>query len=89
MNDLLKKATGTELKKCRISAGKTLIEVSEDTKISKDLISRYENGESSMIMDKFCQLIEYYGLNLAIFFNQVYTNMYNYKIQNKEQEKEE
>ncbi len=77
MNELLKKTTGKELKKCRIDVGKTLVEVAKDTKISKDLISRYENGESSIVMDKFGQLLEYYGLNFNIFFNRVYTNMYN------------
>lgn len=79
MNELLKSTTGKELKKCRTDMGKTLVEVAKDTKISKDLISRYENGESSMVMDKFCELLEYYGINFAIFFNRVYTNMYNNK----------
>lgn len=84
MNDLLKKTTGKELKKCRTDSNKTLVEVAKDTNISKDLISRYENGESSILMDKFCQLLDYYGINLAIFFNRVYTNMYNTEQKEKE-----
>lgn len=85
MNDLLKRTVSKELKKCRTDVDKTIVQVAEDTNISKDLISRYENGECSMSMDKFCELLEYYNLNFAIFFNRVYTNMYNDELKLKEE----
>lgn len=73
-NDLIK-CIGLELADIRRSNGYGILEVSENTKINKDTISKYENGNSSMKIYLLDTLLEFYGIDIAIFFNKVSARM--------------
>lgn len=82
MKNELIKSIGLELADMRRCKEKSIIEVANATNINKDTISKYENGNSSMKVYILDVLITYYGLNIAIFFANVYDRMQK-KIQKK------
>ena len=82
MNEKLKSFISKELKQCRFDKDETLIETAERTGLSKDLISRYENG-SPIQMDSMAILLDHYETDFEIFFKKVYTKMYS-KVEKEE-----
>ncbi len=81
--DLIK-AIGLELSDIRRSKGFQIIEVSAETNINKDTISKYENGNSSMKIYILSNLLEYYNVDFVIFFTNVYDRMQNKMSEQKE-----
>lgn len=77
MKNQLIKCIGLELADMRRSQAKSTLVVAKDTKINKDTISKYENGNSSMKVYILDSLINYYGTNIANFFAKVYDRMQN------------
>ena len=66
------KAIGLELANIRKSRDLLITEVSEATKINKDTISKYENGNSSIKIYILDILLNYYDVSIDIFFKKVY-----------------
>ena len=75
MKNQLIKSIGLELADVRRSRELSITDVSEFTKINKDTISKYENGNSTMKIYIIDILLEYYGINIANFFTKVYDRM--------------
>lgn len=71
------KAIGLELANIRKSKDLLITEVSEATKINKDTISKYENGNSSIKIYILDILLNYYDVSIDIFFKKVYDRMQN------------
>ncbi len=69
------KAIGLELANIRKSRALLITEVSEATKINKDTISKYENGNSSIKIYILDILLNYYDVSIDIFFKKVYDRM--------------
>lgn len=81
MKTELIRAIGLELADIRRNKELSIIRIAKNTGLNKDMISKYENGNSSMKIYLLEDLVSYYGLNLAIFFKNVYD-----KLQKKESE---
>lgn len=75
MKNELIKAIGLELADIRRSKELSIIEVSLDTNLNKDTISKYENGNSSMKIYILNILLEYYKVDLLYFFTKVNDRM--------------
>lgn len=75
MRSELIRAVGLELADIRRSKALSIVQVAQNTELNKDTISKYENGNSSMKLYLLDDLVSYYGLNLAIFFENVYDRM--------------
>lgn len=71
------KAIGLELADIRKSKGLLITDVSEAININKDTISKYENGNSSIKIYILDILLNYYNVNIDIFFKKVYDRMQN------------
>lgn len=71
------KAVGLELANIRKSKDLLITEVSEATKLNKDTISKYENGNSSIKVYILDILLNYYNVSIDIFFKKVYDRMQN------------
>ena len=71
------KAIGLELANIIKSKDLLITEVSEATKINKDTISKYENGNSSIKIYILDILLNYYDVSIDIFFKKVYDRMQN------------
>lgn len=71
------KAIGLELANIRKSKDLLITEVSKATKINKDTISKYENGNSSIKIYILDILLNYYEVSIDIFFKKVYDRMQN------------
>ena len=76
MKTELIRAIGLELADIRRNKELSIIRVAKNTGLNKDMISKYENGNSSMKIYLLEDLVSYYGLNLAIFFKNVCENMH-------------
>lgn len=71
------KAVGLELANIRKSKDLLITEVSVATKLNKDTISKYENGNSSIKVYILDILLNYYNVSIDIFFKKVYDRMQN------------
>ena len=79
MKEKLIKNIGLQLADIRRSKKLDIVDVANSTKINKDTISRYENGNSSMKLFIIDTLLEYYNITIDIFFKKVYDRMQNDK----------
>lgn len=84
MKTQLIKAIGLELADIRRSKSLLIADVANVTRINKDTISKYENGNSSMKIYIIDNLLEYYNINIVSFFTKVYDRMQNVDIVKKE-----
>lgn len=71
------KAIGLELADIRRSKELSILDVANDIGINKDTISKYENGNSSMKVYILDILLNYYNVNIANFFANVYDRLQN------------
>lgn len=71
------KAIGLELADIRRSKELSILDVANDIGINKDTISKYENGNSSMKVYILDILLNYYNVNIANFFTNVYDRLQN------------
>ena len=67
------KAVGLELANIRKSKDLLITEVSEATKLNKDTISKYENGNSSIKVYILDILLNYYNVSIDIFLKKYMT----------------
>lgn len=77
------KAIGLELSDIRRSKGISLLQVATDMQLNKDTLSKYENGNSSMKIYILDNLLNYYHINIDIFFKNVYDRLQNECLQQK------
>ena len=77
--------TASKLRGLRAEKNLTIEDVSEKTGISKDTICRYENSNVSMQLWILDKLVNCYGINLHIFFKNIYDKMQN-NLESKEKE---
>lgn len=88
MKEEVKKAIAKELMQLRtIDNDYTIENLAELANISKDTISRYENGSGSNF-DILSKIIAVYGLNLKSFFDRVYDRMQNSEEKDEDQNNE-
>ena len=66
-----------ELRSIRARKNVSIEEVAKQSLVSKDTISRYENNLVSMQIDKLEQLLNYYGIEFDIFFENIYAKKHN------------
>lgn len=72
MKEELVKYIGLELADIRKTKGYLIIDVAEKTKINKDTISKYENGNSSMKILILAKFLDFYNISIVYFFTKVY-----------------
>lgn len=77
------KAIGLELSDIRRSKGISLLQVATDIQLNKDTLSKYENGNSSMKIYILDNLLNYYHINIDIFFKNVYDRLQSGCLQQK------
>lgn len=77
MKEELVKYIGLELADIRKTKGYLIIDVAEKTKINKDTISKYENGNSSMKIFILAKLLDFYNISIVYFFTKVYDRVQN------------
>lgn len=88
MKEEVQKAIAKELMQLRtIDNDYTIENLAELANISKDTISRYENGSGSNF-DILSKIIAVYGLNLKSFFDRVYDRMQNSEEKDEDQNNE-
>ena len=72
MKDKFMLEVSARLRELRANKKLTLVDVSEKSGLTKDIISRYENDKTSIQIDNLVKILKVYDTNLAIFFNEVY-----------------
>jgi transcriptional regulator with XRE-family HTH domain len=78
MESSLTKYVGLELADIRKNKGLKIVDVANKTSINKDTISKYENGKSSIKIYILGILLNFYEINIDIFFKNVYDRMQKY-----------
>lgn len=78
-------AIGKELKITRIRNNLELHDVSNDLKLNKETLRRYENNASGLSVERLEELLNYYKVNKDIFFKNVCEYMH-VNFQKEEQE---
>lgn len=63
-----------ELRSIRAKKNYNIEYVAEKTGVNKDTISRYENNLVSMGIENLEKLLEFYEIDFAIFFTNIYAN---------------
>lgn len=72
----LRNGIGRELRKLRAINNYTQEEVSMLSGVDKGTIVRYEQGTVTASLDKLCDILKIYHIELHIFFTYIYENMY-------------
>ena len=80
--DFLKISIGKELRKQRAKLNMTKTDVikeinSNGQKLDIATLSRYENGETLQSLDKLCVMLNFYKIDLCVFFNKIYENFHS------------
>lgn len=72
----MNKQIATELLVLRKRADKTINEVASDINIDPGTLSRYENSKNNISIEILEKLLDYYGEDISIFFENVSANMH-------------
>jgi transcriptional regulator with XRE-family HTH domain len=72
----LRSGIAKELKKLRIENDYTQEDVSLKSGVNIGTIVRYEQGSVTASLDKLCEILEIYNIDLHIFFKLIYEKMY-------------
>ena len=70
----IRKYVSDELRSLRARENKSREQVSEELKISKDTLVRYENGTVAINIDTLEKILKYYDVPIDIFFTNVCAN---------------
>lgn len=70
-------AIGKELKIVRIRQNLSLEFVAEKLNINKETLRRYENNSNGLSVERLEELLDFYNINLSIFFKNVCEYMHN------------
>lgn len=81
MEKRVRELVANKLRSIRADLDYTIDYVANNTNISKDTISRYENNQNSMQIDLLEKMLEFYGYDFNIFFKEIYANKQNLKEQ--------
>ena len=74
MKETVRNDIASELRSLRAKTNISIEELVEKTGVSKDTIYRYENASVSMNIDNLEKLLNGYGIDFNIFFNNIYAN---------------
>ena len=77
MKEIFRANVASRLRELRANKQFTLIELSNITGISKDILSRYENNKVSIQVDVLAQILTAYNINLANFFEEILAKTQN------------
>ena len=67
---------GKELKIVRIRNNLKLEEVADNLNINRETLRRYENNSNGLSVERLEQLLNFYQVDKAIFFENVCANMH-------------
>ena len=70
-------AIGKELKITRIRNDLKLEEVAENLGFNRETLRRYENNATGLSVERLEELLNYYNVNMRIFFENVCEYMHN------------
>lgn len=71
------KKVSSELKIIRIENGDKQEDLALKSGVATSTISRYENGDENLNIDKIAQIIEPYNISLYIFFERIIAKTQN------------
>ncbi len=74
-NELLENLISKRLKELRVSNDYTYAKVALELNINRETIRRYEKKPSIMTVDTFLRLLDLYGYETKIFFDEIYGKM--------------
>lgn len=69
-------AIGKELKSTRIKKDLTMLKVAEDNNFNIETLRRYECNGSGLSVERLEALLNYYNVDIDIFFRNVCENMH-------------
>lgn len=84
-----RKLVADKLRGIRAENGYLIDFVAKNSGVNKDTISRYENAIVSQQIDILEKLLNFYNIDFAYFFNNIYANSQNSEVPTQELEKEE
>ena len=71
-NDVLESMIAKRLKELRASNNLTCAELALKLNVHRETIRRYEKNPKSMSIDMFLRLLDIYGYETNIFFDEIY-----------------
>lgn len=74
-NNVLERIIAKRLKELRASNNLTFAELALKLNVHRETIRRYEKDPKSMSIDMFLRLLDIYGYETNIFFNEIYGKM--------------
>lgn len=77
MKDNLKKDIAIELRSLRAKKKISLEQLSKYVNIGKDTLCRYESEKYSIPFENLEKILNFYNINLVIFFTNVYDSLKN------------
>ncbi|MBO8461787.1 MAG: helix-turn-helix transcriptional regulator [Firmicutes bacterium] len=77
MEKIARKLVADKLRGIRAERNFSLEFVAKKSGVNKDTISRYENGIVSQQVDNLEKILNAYGVDFSIFFNNLYANSQN------------
>ena len=72
----MNKLVATELKTIRIRKGLSLEKVAENIGVCYETMRKYENGKTNISIEFLEKLLNYYDVNMFIFFKTLCENMH-------------
>lgn len=76
----MKEAIGKELKIIRLRCNLKLEDVADRFNLNKETLRRYENSANGLSVERLEELLNYYNVDKAIFFNNVCEYMHENNI---------
>ena len=73
MNDIIAK----ELKAWRVRKDLDLKQVAEDMNVCYETMRRYENGQTNITIEFLEKMLDYYKIDISLFFKNICENMHN------------
>ena len=75
MNNII----ANELKAWRVRKGLDLKHVAEDMNVCYETMRRYENGQTNITIEFLEKMLDYYKIDISIFFKNICENMHNFE----------
>lgn len=75
----MQEAIGKELKIIRIRKNLSIDDVAKFLNLNVETIRRYENNSSGLSIERLESILDFYKIDMSIFFNNVCENMHDFK----------
>ena len=75
----MQEAIGKELKIIRIRKNLSIDVVAKSLNLNVETIRRYENNSSGLSIERLESILDFYKIDMSIFFNNVCENMHDFK----------